>query len=107
MMIRKQDAVRGRASIAASFLAVAVLLSLAGCGSDSTTPSTPATPVPTATPAPTPTPSAVTCNPTPPAIYGIRITIVDAATYRKTLKATPNATLSARFPCGAIVPLPK
>jgi hypothetical protein len=25
----------------------------------------------------------------------------------KTLKATPNATLSARFPCGSIVPLPK
>ena len=25
----------------------------------------------------------------------------------KTLKATPNATLSARFPCGAITPLPK
>jgi hypothetical protein len=25
----------------------------------------------------------------------------------KTLKATPNATLSARFPCGTIVPLPK
>ena len=89
MMIRKQDAVRGRASIAAVSLGAAVVLSLAGCGSDSTTPSTPGTPVPTATPAPTPTPSAVTCNPTPPAIYGIRIAIVDAATYRKTLKATP------------------
>ena len=25
----------------------------------------------------------------------------------KTLKATPNATLSARFPCGSITPLPK
>jgi hypothetical protein len=25
----------------------------------------------------------------------------------KTLKATPNATLSARFPCGVVIPLTK
>jgi len=89
MITWKQDSVRGHASIVAASWGAVVLLSLAGCGSDSTTPSTPGTPVPTATPAPTPTASALTCNPTPPAIYGIRIAVVDAATYRKTLKATP------------------
>ena len=89
MMIRKQDCVRGHASRVAALLGAVALLALVGCGSDSTTPSKPANPGPTATPAPTPTPSALTCNPTPPPIYGIRVTIRDSSTYRKTLGAAP------------------
>jgi hypothetical protein len=89
MKNRKQDSVRGRASSAAALIGTAALLALVGCGSDSTTPSSPATPVPTATPAPTPTPAAVTCNPTPPPLYGIKVTIRDAGGYRKTIGAEP------------------
>ena len=89
MMILKQNAVRGHASIVGALLGAVALFTLAGCGSDSTTPSTPATPVATATPAPTPAPSAVTCNPTPPPLYGIKVTIRDASGYRKIVGAEP------------------
>jgi hypothetical protein len=90
MLIRKKkDVVRGHAWLVAALLGATALLALVACGSDATAPSTPATPAPTATPGPGPTPSALTCNPTPPAIYGMRVTIRDASGYRKILGATP------------------
>ena len=89
MMIRKQDAVRGRASMVAVLLGAAVLLSLAGCGADSTTPSTPRHPGPDRDPGPDA--DSVGAHVQPDAAGDLRhqITILDAATYRKTLKATP------------------
>jgi hypothetical protein len=88
-MTRKLHAVRGRGATAAAPLGAAALVLLAGCGSSSTTPAAPATPAPTVAPTPGPSPSALTCNPTPPAIYGMRVTIRDASGYRKILGAVP------------------
>jgi hypothetical protein len=88
-MMRRQHVVRGRGATVAALLGGAALVALVGCGSDATTPATPATPVPTVAPTPGPTPSTLTCNPTPPAIYGMKITLRDDSSYRKVLGATP------------------
>jgi hypothetical protein len=85
----KLNAVSHPRPAVATFLAAAALVALAGCGSDSSSPVTPPTPTPTATPAPTPTPTTVVCNPTPPPLYGISVTILDASSYKKVIGARP------------------
>lgn len=86
---RTSNVVLHRRPMAAVLLGVAALATLAGCGSDSSNPVTPPTPAPTATPAPIPTPVAPVCSPTPPALYGIRVTVRSGGGYSKTLGATP------------------
>lgn len=78
-----------RLPMAVVLFGAAALAALAGCGDDSSNPTTPPAPAPTVTPAPTPTPVSPACSPTPPALYGIQIKILNAGGYRKTLGATP------------------
>jgi len=70
-------------------LGASAVAALVHCGSGSSSPTVPPTPVPKATPAPTPTPSALTCNPTPPPLYGITVTLRDSGQYRKVIGAEP------------------
>ena len=81
--------------IACFTLGAAVLGALAGCGGSSSPsqPSTP-TPRPSPTPVPTPTPGIVlppgmTCNPAPPALYGMKVKIHDDSGTRKILDSKP------------------
>ncbi len=73
----------------AVLLGAAALAALVGCGGDSSSPVTAPTTTPTATPAPTPTPTTLVCNPTPPPLYGIAVTLRDASGYRKIIGARP------------------
>jgi hypothetical protein len=71
------------------------------CGGDNSTPVSPPTPVPTANPGPSPAPAALACNPTPPPIYGMRMSIRDASGYRKVLAAVPLVINSDEY-CGRV-----
>jgi hypothetical protein len=77
----------GRA--AGALVAVAALVMSVRCGGSSTPPTQP-TPPPTPTPTPTPTPVALSCNPTPPPLYGIRVKIHEGeGSFRKVLDSRP------------------
>lgn len=82
-------------TLASSFLGAAMVAALAGCGSGSS-PVQPVTPTPTAVPTATPTatpgivlPPGMTCNPTPPPLYGMKVKIHDDSGSRKVLDSKP------------------
>ena len=75
------------------FLGAAMVTALAGCGGSSS-PAQPVTPTPTPTPVVTPTPGnglppGMTCNPTPPPLYGFKAKIHDDSPGRKVLDSKP------------------
>jgi hypothetical protein len=71
-------------------LLVAAVASLARCGSSPTPPTVP-TPLPTVAPTPTPEPTLapLVCNPTPPPLYGIKVSVHINQGFRKTLDSKP------------------
>ncbi len=76
------------------FLAGVAVAALAGCGGSSTPTQPVSSPTPTPTPAVTPTPSSglppgMTCNPTPPPLYGMKAKIHDDSPGRKVLDSKP------------------
>jgi hypothetical protein len=80
---------------ASLFLGAAIVAVLAGCGGSSS-PAQPVTPTPTATPTPvtTPTPGSglpagMTCNPTPPPLYGFKVKFHDDTPGRAVLDSKP------------------
>lgn len=81
---------------AVSILGVVALgAGLARCGGGSSAPTQPA-PAPTAAPTPTPTPTpgtslppGMTCNPTPPPLYGMKVKIHDDSSSRIILDSKP------------------
>ena len=84
--------------IACLIVSAALIGALAGCGGSSS-PSQPATPTPgpTPTPVPTPTPGIVlppgmTCSPTPPPLYGMKVSIFDDSSPPIILDSKPLVT---------------
>ncbi len=82
--------------IASFILTTAAIVALAGCGSG--TPSQPnqsPTPIVSPTPTPTPTPSGIVlppgmvCDPTPPPLYGIKVSVHDNSGSRIILDSKP------------------
>jgi hypothetical protein len=71
-------------------LLVAAVAPFARCGSTPSPPTVP-TPLPTIAPTPTPEPTLapLRCNPTPPPLYGIKVTVHINQGYRKTLDSKP------------------
>lgn len=81
--------------LASFFLGVAMVAALAGCGGGSS-PVQPVTPTAPVSPTPTPTatpgivlPPGMTCNPTPPPLYGMKVKIHDDSGSRKVLDSKP------------------
>jgi hypothetical protein len=78
-----------RRSLLPCLLVVAVA-SFVRCGSTPPPPTVP-TPLPTVAPTPTPVPTLgpLVCNPTPPPLYGIKVTVHINQGFRKTLDSKP------------------
>ena len=85
-------------------IAVPALFTLANCGGGgSDSGGGPSNPGPAPTPVPTPTPPIVlSCDPTPPPLYGWRMKIHQNQGRRKTLDATPFVVNTADDYCGQV-----